>query len=81
MPTHVLEEGNLAALEEDPSTAPRGGNPSTMRPAPMGSGRTASGAPLRKGSRSAVAFMVVLFVLAVTVGAYYTGLLPGAAPH
>jgi hypothetical protein len=35
---------------------------------------------MKKGSKGAVAFVVVLVVLAVAVGAYYTGLLPGVPP-
>jgi serine/threonine protein kinase len=90
-PPRLLEEGNLAALEEgegllgasgERAERSGGGSISTLRPNPLNPGiATSSAAPPRKGSRGAVAFMVVLFVLAVTVGAYYTGLLPGATPH
>jgi serine/threonine-protein kinase len=83
-----LLEGNLAALEEDTSVGTRGqsrgggASTSTLRPTPIAPPHSlSSSAPPRKGSRGAVAFMVVLLVLAVTVGAYYTGLLPGATPH
>jgi serine/threonine-protein kinase len=85
----MIEEGNLAALEEgeDPrpiatsSSHPPSYPTSSAPPAPAPPTTTSAPAAPRKGSRGAVAFMVVLVVLAVTVGAYYTGLLPGAAPH
>jgi len=88
--SQVLEEGNLAALEDGDAPlhpplelADAGQVTRTpMRPTPPAPARSSSaGAAPRKGSRGAVAFMVVLFVLAIFVGAYYTGLLPGAAPH
>jgi serine/threonine-protein kinase len=90
LPSQVLEEGNLAALEDGdaplhPSGAMAEGgqvSPTPMRPTPPAPARTSSAAAApRKGSRGAVAFMVVLFVLAIFVGAYYTGLLGGGATH
>jgi serine/threonine protein kinase len=87
VPTRVIEEGNLAALEDgdaplNPSSPMRAaGANSSMRPTPILPGSPTSSAPSRKGSRGAVAIMVALLVLAVTAGAYYTGLLPGSAPH
>ena len=91
-PPHVLEAGNLAALEDDDDEPPPArksepraaeGGPS-QRPlsiTPAGDSiEPASPVALKKGSSSAVAFVVVLVVLVVMAGAYYTGLLPGVAP-
>ncbi len=35
----------------------------------------------RRGSRTGVAVLVALILLAVLAGAYYTGLIPGAGGH
>jgi eukaryotic-like serine/threonine-protein kinase len=84
--------GNLAALEgeepELPSFAsddlPGGGLTSLPPPAPIAPAEVSEPSrpafSMKKGSSSAVAFVVVLVVLAVAAGAYYTGLLPGIAP-
>jgi eukaryotic-like serine/threonine-protein kinase len=93
LPAQMLEAGNLAALEDgeeeipsfplpDETSASEITNPS-VRPDPIAPSNADSSMPPeapRKGSSGAVAFVVVLVVLVVTAGAYYTGLLPGVAP-
>jgi serine/threonine-protein kinase len=93
LPAHMLQAGNLAALEEgeeeipafplpDESPGSEITNPS-VRPDPIAPSTADSSMPpqnAKKGSSGAVAFVVVLVVLVVTAGAYYTGLLPGVAP-
>jgi len=91
-PPQRLQAGNLAALEgEDEDEEPPLGLEETT-----GSERTERPEPIvpaldlessvpphrvsRKGSSGAVAFVVVLVLLVVTAGAYYTGLLPGVGP-
>jgi hypothetical protein len=94
LPAQTLQAGNLAALEEgeeeipafpmpDESPGSEITNPS-VRPDPIAPSTADSGPPgveaARKGSSGAVAFVVVLVVLMVTAGAYYTGLL-GSGPR
>jgi serine/threonine-protein kinase len=93
LPAQMLQAGNLAALEEgeeeipafplpDETAGSEITNPS-VRPEPIGPSTADSSVPPqtgKKGSSGAVAFVVVLVVLVVTAGAYYTGLLPGVAP-
>jgi serine/threonine-protein kinase len=58
----------------------------SLRPAPIApaadrTGMNMTAAPMpKKGSGGAIAFVVVLVLLVVMAGAYYTGLLPGVAP-
>jgi eukaryotic-like serine/threonine-protein kinase len=85
--------GNLAALEgedELPSFASSdsagSGFDSLPPPEPIAAAeisepsRPAFSMKKKRGSREAVVFVVILVVLAVVAGAYYTGLLPGVTP-
>ncbi len=93
LPAHMLQAGNLAALEDGEEEIPSFPLPdetagseitnASVRPDPIAPSNADSSMPppaARKGSSGAVAFVVVLVVLVVTAGAYYTGLLPGVAP-
>jgi serine/threonine-protein kinase len=84
-----IRAGNLAALEGDEGEAPldvpvEGGGISTLRPAPIAPAETSEPSgpmpSVKRGSSGAVAFVMILIVLAVAAGAYYTGLLPGVPP-
>jgi serine/threonine protein kinase len=87
LPAAMPQAGNLAALEDSDDeplpSLPEGafGIP-TPQPPPIPASLDSQGPPPvpAKGSSSAVAFVVVLVLLVVTAGAYYTGLLPGVAP-
>jgi serine/threonine protein kinase len=85
MPPPFLQAGNLAALEEgdEPFAASShsSARPLPIAPAPDQSSAVPNPALPDKGSSSAVAFVVALVVLVVMAGAYYSGLLPGVAPH
>jgi serine/threonine-protein kinase len=90
LPAALPQAGNLAALEDAddeplpslPDDVPLGSGIPTPRPPPIPASMDSAGPPPvpAKGSSSAVAFVVVLVLLVVTAGAYYTGLLPGVAP-
>jgi eukaryotic-like serine/threonine-protein kinase len=96
LPPRMVEAGNLAALEEDegdggsgyvdePDTSEPSEVGGSMRPAPIAPAADRTGmnmaAPIvKKGSGGAVAFVVVLVLLVVLAGAYYTGLFPGVSP-
>jgi serine/threonine-protein kinase len=90
-----VQAGNLAALEEGDEepvqfltasdTADSDHPTATDPPPPIMPAHGDSTLPQapsgpKKGSSSAVAFVVVLVLLVVTAGAYYTGLLPGVPP-
>ncbi len=90
-----VQAGNLAALEEgdeepvqfltadDTTDSDRPlatDPPPPISPAHADSSMPPMPAAPKRGSSSAVAFVVVLVLLAVTAGAYYTGLLPGVPP-
>jgi serine/threonine-protein kinase len=87
LPQMGIEAGNLAALEEDEGGPPlrtvledepfsEMGPTGSLRPTPIAAAGGALHAP-RKGSRGAVAIVIVLVLLAMAAGAYYTGLIPG----
>jgi serine/threonine-protein kinase len=90
LPVALPQAGNLAALEDAdeaplpslPDDMPLGAGIPTPHPPPIPPSLDSAGPPPvpARGSSSAVAFVVVLVLLVVTAGAYYTGLLPGVAP-
>jgi serine/threonine protein kinase len=64
----------------EPSLAGESMRPAPIAPAADRTGMNMAAPTVKKGSGGAVAFLVVLVVLVVMVGAYYTGLLPGVTP-